>query len=493
MAPDFVLRALLQHNFLPAQKRDKEEMPPCFSSASFSPDVARRLIAGKTRKSIDYQGFDAVDYKLTRFNGVSRSASIPHPTAYASASLCIRDHWQNLAYITLNENSSVRPREHADGRLIIMDYDRSVEKSLRNISGAFGKRFMVHTDIASCYASVYSHAIPWAAVGFDHAKKHKASKYKDEWFNQLDEKIRCLKRGETQGVGVGPATSNIVCEAILARVDEKLRSTFEYVRYIDDYTAYCDTEECAQDFIRQLSEELADYKLQLNISKTVISALPQGFSVDWVTDLALRLPRADEINVHEAMNYLNLAVEMSAESPEGSVLKYAIKTLSSKNLEYKAKVYVLRYALNLSFHQPALLPLLGKLFDGTVNMLVGSEYADQLQRLAYENARFMRSDGMAWTLHYLRKYGINVNPDVAEKVLASEDCIALMLLYLSGEAESQVRVVNFAKDIDRTNLYELDQYWLLFYHLYCGGMIENPYPAEDAFNVLRDRGVSFVT
>jgi sugar phosphate isomerase/epimerase len=101
-------------------------------------------------------------------------------------------------------------------------------------------------------------------VGFDHAKKHKPPEHKGEWFNQLDEKLRKIKRNETQGVAIGPGTSNILSEIILARVDAQLAKEFTYIRYIDDYTAYCETEEEAQKFIRRLGEELAKYKLLLN-------------------------------------------------------------------------------------------------------------------------------------------------------------------------------------------------------------------------------------
>jgi hypothetical protein len=260
----FVLAALLQHNFLPMQKKAKEEIPPILSSVSFTPAVAEKLAKGKLRKSRDYQGYDAVEYKLTRFNGVSRSCGIPHPRAYAELALSIRDHWDKLDYIVENKKSLIRPHQHKDGRLIVMDYERSFEKTRRSLGAAFGRRFTAHTDIANCFPSIYSHAVPWAAVGFDHAKKHKPPEHKGEWFNQLDEKLRKIKRNETQGVAIGPGTSNILSEIILARVDAQLAKEFTYIRYIDDYTAYCETEEEAQKFIRRLGEELAKYKLLLN-------------------------------------------------------------------------------------------------------------------------------------------------------------------------------------------------------------------------------------
>lgn len=193
----FVLNALLQHNFFTAQKKGKEEVPPIFSSAAFTPAIARKLVAGKSRKADGYQGYDAVDYKLTRFNAVSRSSSIPHPTAYASLSLCIHDCWDKLDYIVKNPNSFIKPRKHSDGRVIIMDYEESLDKSRHHLRSTFGRRFIVHTDISNFFPSVYSHAISWASTGFSRAKKYKSRKYRSRWFNQLDERVRLTKRNET--------------------------------------------------------------------------------------------------------------------------------------------------------------------------------------------------------------------------------------------------------------------------------------------------------
>jgi hypothetical protein len=69
----------------------------------------------------------------------------------------------------------------------------------------------------------------------------------------------------------------------------------------------------------------------------------------------------------------------------------------------------------------------------------------------------------------------------------------LLLLYLSGEAKHQERVLNFAKELDPSDLYELDQYWLLLYQLFFDKVLTSPYTDEDAFEVLLAEGVSFVT
>jgi Reverse transcriptase (RNA-dependent DNA polymerase) len=397
----------------------------------------------------------------------------------------------NLDYILKNKMSMIRPRAHGDGRIIIMDYEKSFEKTRQSLVKSFGRRFVVHTDIANFFPSIYSHAIPWATVGFEYAKKHKSPKFKAEWFNVLDEKMRLTKRNETQGVAIGPATSNIVSETILTRVDQALGGKFSYTRFIDDYTGYCDTEEEAQDFIRQLAEELSKYKLLLNARKTEIIPLPRALAADWVTELSLSLPKVEVVSAFDAVNYLNLAVRLAQQSPDGSVLKYALKSLLGKKLGFMADVDVLRYALNLCFHQPVLLPLLEKLFEST--MLFGVFlHAEQLTRLTIEHARMRRSDAMSWALYYQNRFNVPIDDSCADVVVASRDCIPLLLLYLSGVVKHQKRVVDFAKALDRSDLYGLDQYWLLLYELFLDKAIPTPYAEEDAFEILAAQGVSFV-
>jgi hypothetical protein len=333
---DFVLKALLQHNYFPTQKKNRDELPEIFSSASFSVEAARGLVGAQQRDKT--KGWDTIQFTATKFSGVQRYLAIPHPLAHAHLCLCIYENWDKLEYIAKNKTSLVRPRKHKDGRIVIMDYDSSLDKQTRSALHAFGKRFMVHTDIANFFPSVYSHAVPWAVAGFKAAKANRGNAV---WFNQLDAKLRGTKRNETQGVAIGPATSNIVAEAILARIDEHLiKENYDYVRYIDDYRAYCETEDRARDFIRELSIKLLEHKLLLSIAKTDVTALPQPSSDQWVLEMGTFVPRKSIVNAYEASSFLEQAVAVSKEYPKGSVLKYAVATILSKRLNADAKHHV---------------------------------------------------------------------------------------------------------------------------------------------------------
>ena len=468
---DSVLKALVQHNYFPAQRKEEGEIPPIVNTKTLTIELAEKLKILPTRRG----GYDQIEYRATRFNNVSRALSILHPVAYAKLCCAICENWQNFNYITQSQNSLITPEIHSDGRIIIMDYETTQAKIERHVELTFNKKFYVNTDISNFFPSIYSHSIPWALVGFEKAKKDRDSKL---WFNHIDKCQMSTKRNETNGVPIGPATSNILSEAIIVRIDEILRGEgFEFLRFIDDYTAYFDTYEHAEKFIRRLSEELSKYKLLLNAKKTVIEQLPCPTSAEWVVDLTTRLPNKDKIIPSNIIRFLDFAVYKQSVSPDGSVLKYAAKSIIN-DLEGETAELVLKYLLGLCIKYPILIPLLDILFK-KIDTTEGFIYTKQLLKVLEEHTINRRSDAMAWTLYYLNKFAQKISVGLAQSIIESGDCISILLLYLSKQYDKEV--ITFCDGLDKSDLFLLDQYWLLLYQINFDGKIANPYQDVSAY------------
>lgn len=498
---EFVINALLKHNYFPNQKSDSDELPPVFSSASLTIPVAEMLESTKEKGRTNYPGYDSVVYKLTRFNGVSRVCSIPHPKAYAALVLAIGKNWQRLSYISENENSMIIPRHHKDGRLVIMDYDDSVSEARRALTTSFGKRFVVKTDISNCYPSIYSHSVPWAVAGFVEAKENRTKKSK--WYNKLDKALQGVSRNETNGIPIGPGTSNVISESILARVDSELRDHFTYYRYMDDYTAYCSSHEEAELFVFTLAKRLANYKLTLNVGKTKIQALPTASTSDWVIELQNCLPTQISMSAATALRFMDKVVQVAKDYPDGSVTKYGFKTLTkillnSENEECADAIRaVLLYAVSITFHYPILMPLLDSLFDKHKSAEGEFAFQNELQAIICENVRLSRSDAISWGLFLAKKYGVTIRQCCYDQIMESQDCIPILLIYLTAEQEQRERVVSYAKKLDLNDLYCLDQQWLLLYQLFKDDIISDPYgispPSDTSFSIMKSNGVDFVS
>lgn len=488
---EYVKEALLRWNYFPNQKAKAEELPPIYTSKNLVPEVAMKLLELELDKS---DGYEQVEYLATRYNNVSRPLSIPHPLPYVHLVYTITDNWNELEYTTENENSYVKPEEYADKRLIVMDYGDDYSSTDNALDLSFGSQFCVKTDISNCFPSIYTHSIPWGLVGYKKAKKERTKK--NMYFNKIDFHQRLLKRNETLGVAIGPGTSNILVESILARIDEKLKDEFKFYRYIDDYTCYCTTFDEAQRFIQVLREELRSYKLTLNIKKTFINELPTPVDEEWIVDLNTRLPNGTLLatennrvvyNATEAIRYLDYALMLNKKHTDGSVLKFATKSVLYK-LADDSKVTVLKYLLNISRYYPVLIPLLDYLFEQ--ESIDPSGYLDNLNFLIEDNAKNLRSDGMSWCLYYLNKFDLKISTDAVKAVMLSKDCFGLLGLYQLRTFNTEL--IFFIWTLDASDRHEIERYWLLIYQMYFDGVITYKFGKDKTFEILKSSDVSFI-
>jgi hypothetical protein len=87
---------------------------------------------------------------------------------------------------------------------------------------------------------LYTHAIPWAL----HTKPvAKANRNKTDG-DKIDKAVRNCSSGQTVGIPIGPDTSFVVAEIVLAAVDGLLRTKLPALRgfrYLDDYEAAFET------------------------------------------------------------------------------------------------------------------------------------------------------------------------------------------------------------------------------------------------------------
>ena len=236
----------------------------------------------------------------------------------------------------------------------------------------------------------------------------------------------------------------------------------------------------------------------MNVGKTDIKPLPQVASSDWIVDLNNVLPKRGQVSANGALNYLEFAVLLADKMPDGSVLRYAFTALMNAvsygtSSSRKAVVgIVLRYAIYLSFHRPILIPLLDRLFNESVTLEGKFVYADEVRTLIDEHVRLGHSDALAWMLYFANKYGIEMDDECSRSIVQLEDCVPLLMLYLTSLQRDRDRVIQFAKNLDANDLYGLDRYWLLLYQLFVDGAIGNPYGPGTSFDIMKAGGVSFV-
>ena len=201
LIPDkgYVYNGLLRYNYLPMVKENLDEIAPVFSTYEFTPEVADIFVQrGEFRR----EGYDQIEYRVTRFNNVTRLMHVPHPFPYAWLCKHISENWNNLKHICDNTESQIKPARHNDdrlvilgeyellesGRVVIMQKDRFPDTIMSKLEISTGNRYKVTADIASCFPSIYTHSIPWALIGHEESKSelHDWKNNRDNWYNKLD-------------------------------------------------------------------------------------------------------------------------------------------------------------------------------------------------------------------------------------------------------------------------------------------------------------------
>ncbi|EGQ8311729.1 RNA-directed DNA polymerase [Vibrio parahaemolyticus] len=487
-------KALTRYNYFPNQKSSIGELPPLLSTRQFTPEVCEALAELNESKTREGSGYDVVAYHATRYNNAFRELSLIHPKAYSLLAKHLHDHWDKIKPFTTSESSIIKPEEHEDGRIMVMNYEDPIEKTTRALTESFGMRYQVKADISNCFNSVYSHAIAWGLVGFEYAKTNRKPHL---WFNSVDKYQRKCKRNETQGIPIGPATSNISLEIILGKVDQELRDAgYNFHRYVDDYSCYCETNEQAHQFLLLLGKLLSQYKLSLNIQKTQVIEQPAPDQDFWILELLGSLPsrlskahnEEPRLTASEAITFINHALTVNKQTPDGSVLKYAIQLIVNF-LDEKAPSTVYSSVLNLSWHYPILIPYLDLLIEKS--NIDKQDIDSQMNTLIIENCKHRRSDGICWPLHILKKQEIAPSDEAIDAIIESEDCVAMTIL--NSMLIGNKQIVEFADKVIQSNdNYYIDTYWLLLYQLFRDDDVRNAYGNIRTFDILKENDVNFI-
>lgn len=156
----------------------------------------------------------------------------------------------------------------------ILNWWQMIEQKSLTLSLDFN--YVLHTDIADCYSSIYTHSIPWAIHTKEEAKKNRKNSLIG---NAIDNHLQDMSFGQTNGIPQGSVLMDFTAEIVLGYVDllltEKLNSKditqYHILRYRDDYRIFTNNSFEAEEIAKELSEILSNIGLKLNATKTETS------------------------------------------------------------------------------------------------------------------------------------------------------------------------------------------------------------------------------
>lgn len=424
---------------------------------------------------------DYIRYSSMRNINIPRPMAIPEPFAYANQAKSLSVNWKEIQNYfldkTLNDSFKIsrihlRKLENRS-ELFEMNYKNFSKDGDPEQDIIIKSKYVALADISNCFPSVYSHSISWALVGKKYAKSKSKLIDRNEWFNQIDFYTRNLKYGETNGLLIGPHSSNLISEIILVAVDNELtKQSFKYIRNIDDYTCYVDSHEESDRFFLCLSEELKKYELVLNSKKSKLIPLPQASVKNWVAKMnhfnftnTYIVNKKEAIRVKELKGFIDFAIElMLIEDSDASILNYAIKIIANKHLDRNAKDYYIKQIHHLVLLFPYLINLLEKkVFEPhqidklTIKKIAQDIYAYGLKKKIYE--------ACSYAIYWSIKYDIDVEiSTIKQDSIDSLDCIFLLISFLHDKKYNTKAYLKEYKDLaEILKREDFDRYWLYIY------------------------------
>ena len=447
---------------------------------------------------------DFIRYSSMRNINIPRPLAIPEPFAYSNQAKCLAENWSKLQNYFNNKTKNdtfkisrihLRKLENRH-ELFEMNYKNFSKDGDPEQDIVIQSKYVALADISNCFPSIYSHSISWALVGKSFAKSKLKPIDKNEWFNQIDFSTRNLKNGETNGVLIGPHSSNLISEIILVAIDFELtQQGFKYIRNVDDYTCYIDTHEEADRFFLSLSEELKKYELALNSKKSQILPLPLASVKNWVNKLnhfiftnTYIVNFKEAIRVKELKGFIDFAIElMLDENSDASILNYAIKILSNKHLDRNAKEYYIKQIHHLVLLYPYLINLLeSKVFEphkidkNLIKRIAQDIYVYGYNRKIYE--------ACSYAIYWAIKYDFNIEIEtIKQDSIKSLDCIFLMISYLYDKKYNKKAYLKEYIDLSKTLKREdFDRYWLFIYETLPWNEL------TDNYRTMKKNGLTFI-
>lgn len=492
------LADLLQKGYFP------RELPPPFKTHSFAAYAPGGAAAWSNASKNKWTG--AVSHNLARPGGLRRPLQIPNPVSYFVLADIMASNWADIRAHTWRVRlSASRPYVlKGNQRAVIARYKYSELSRLRSLRRR-GSRYLLRSDITQCYPSIYTHAVGWAM----HTKAICKALLPGGGHllgNKIDKALRGMNEGQTHGILIGPDTSLVVAEIVLAAIDDSLITQcpglIRGFRHVDDYELSFATLRDAEAVRATLQGLLAEYGLFLNPRKTSLLELPAPLEDGWGTELR-RFNISDKTHPVAQRNdlgsLLNRAFEIASEYPTQSILRYAVSRLQSLDVEARAWRTFQNCVLGAASADASTVAIaLGVLYQVSNkggHVVARSPLSDVFETLIRVHAPRGQGSEVAWALWGALAWAVPLSDEAGKLVSEMPDnVVALLALHAEAVGLFSAGVLDKTKWNDAVKQPDVltSENWLLGYEAHQQGWLVTPAVAADpVFAAMSAAAVSF--
>jgi hypothetical protein len=421
-----------------------EQIPKCFNSEllvnNLSNVLPHVICNGKVARDSKKNSTSPVTLSAYKNDISRRVLSLPNPAAFLRTVKLMKENWDVIKEAS-DSPSSLSPitylHKYCDEDIELLNSEniRETKKSKSDfIEGikncvriSLGHKYRLKVDISNCYNSIYTHSVAWAMCGKAEAKKYMRTKEPAmlkgcyELADYLDTFTRYQKNNETNGIVIGPFTSRIFSEIVLAELDRCfMKKGYCFRRYVDDYKFYFRSETQAQESLPQIERILNEYNLNLNQAKTEIKKYPYEIISQMKNTYDNAMKREGIFGV------LNAASHFYKKSEKGAY-KYALKYIRDKEIPIEDFDIILPGLINIMLLDPRygkyvisyLKANVKRLDIGEISTIINKELESSLScELQQESLLF---------LYLIRELMLTINAKNLLEVLRSSEDFAIII------------------------------------------------------------------
>jgi len=485
------------------------ELPPPFSTKSFAQSIDDNLSSlpdsFKRRKGISAL---TAKHNIARVGYERRRLGIPNPITQFYVCNTIENHWrQIIAHIQKSPISLTKPvidTRPTQCKRALITMCKPGMKSYLKTKIRTGAKYTLTADISKFYHSIYTHSIAWALHGKANIKLLTNKGDLRYTGNRLDLFVRNGQDKQTMGIPIGPDTSLVIAEIILAAIDKTIAQSIHGIkgfRQIDDYELCFNKREDAENALYKIESTISEYELELNYKKTKIERLPKPIHKYWPTWLrCFKFSGKHKIDKNNLISYFSKAFEFAEENPTDSVLRYAIARLRSEDFDKGNWHLFQELLLQCIISEPGTLPFALEQYikyDKKGYRIDNTSLEEALNIQIQTHAPLGHGSEVAWSLWGAIAFNVNLSSGAGTAISNMEDpVVALLALDANqrGLFKSGLNTGRWMLSMKKESLYE--ELWLLSYEANIKGWlpslnVPDHVATDPTFRWLKNHGVHF--
>jgi hypothetical protein len=372
------------------------DLPPYFD---FSPVLAGvdAKLAGSALSGIwktpprDSEGLNHIIFHSKDGKYAWRPQELIHPVIYVAivdaltkgkSWNLVQDHFKACAAnpnIECVSHPVVSTSKQRDKAAQVLSWWLEMEQRSLELSLEYGH--VIHTDVADCYGSIYTHTIAWALHGKALAKSKAGKADKTLLGNVLDRLISASRHGQTNGIPQGSNMTNLIAEMVLGYADQELTKAIEkegitdykILRYRDDYRVFSNNPAHSERITKLLAEVLRDLGMKLSPDKTAVSdrIIQSSIKEDklfWI---------GKEKKKRSLVKHMLLIHELAGEYPNSGSVAVALSKFQRRLVKLKELKDPIRpiiaVATDIALHNPRTYPVYAAVLSGLLNHMKPDE------------------------------------------------------------------------------------------------------------------------